>query len=770
MKGKSVDRFDFLWNTRMTVFRLQNSIEDYLKLKDADYLAVAKEYEARGINMVNATMNFHFRFDWIGQFEEIAEITRRITSACHKVGIKVFDHHSFTILGRHNGETYLGWEPENAVVVDIRTGLPARLSTENKNRYMCINNPEHKEKYKKYILDFIGKTGIDGVMHDDTHFAGQYHCGCKHCREIFKSWFKYELPKTGDFPLDDYSDPVWRDWIRFHTMAPTAHMLSIRKILPKNTFLLACAGGSVLMEGDVHHGGLTLEGIGEATDVLFLEGGGQAFHNRGSWTPRNFFAFWEQLFMEKKFTQALSDHYCEPVIQLHYPANPPEGFFCWALTKMFGQCLWRCDSNLYGGRNYNDEFTEWQPEFDYLNWEKENESLFRFPKECAEIGVVFSQNTKINLGVDAQHHGEGWSGWMQSLREAGFTADGLIDKDLDDPDQLAPYRLIILPNVVCLSGKAADNLRKYVHSGGKLIATHQTSLRDLNGNLRDDFLLADLFGCHFASVLAEEKAAWFPDRRFSGEVLFSGIPLRLPFFPGLKLEWSGESDQHKVLGWLDRITTFHEEPQLPAVVRSDYGKGRVIYLIPRVGSMAYRQGLFPLWNLRYHDQHYMEKKDEKGRIIHEWITPADRNPGKWIFVDEGLDEYRRLISNLVNYLLPDVRIRVTAPPSLIWNVFQVSNAPNDRSGKGPFVIGLLNVGAAMFAHGQEICPPSHLHYPPLQGNIEIRLGNCSVKKAAFYSPDLMCRRDIAVVRTDTECIVRMNLNGFRRTGFVLVEF
>ena len=67
------------------------------------------------------------------------------------------------------------------------------------------------------------------------------------------------------------------------------------------------------------------------------------------------------------------------------------------------------------------------------------------------------------------------------------------------PRALRDYACLLLPNVAIMSPDTADQIRAYVEGGGNVISTYCTSLLDENGDLRDNFLLADLFGVDFLS-------------------------------------------------------------------------------------------------------------------------------------------------------------------------------------------------------------------------------------------------------------------------------
>jgi hypothetical protein len=73
----------------------------------------------------------------------------------------------------------------------------------------------------------------------------------------------------------------------------------------------------------------------------------------------------------------------------------------------------------------------------------------------------------------------------------------MVHDRLLDPERLRAFKLLILPNIACLSDRQCDQLRRFVQDGGSLVATFETSLYDERGERRADFGLADLFGARF---------------------------------------------------------------------------------------------------------------------------------------------------------------------------------------------------------------------------------------------------------------------------------
>jgi hypothetical protein len=69
-------------------------------------------------------------------------------------------------------------------------------------------------------------------------------------------------------------------------------------------------------------------------------------------------------------------------------------------------------------------------------------------------------------------------------------------------ERLAGFQVLCLANMTNMSDAQVEAVRRFVRSGGGLIASHETSLYDEKGRRRPDFGLADLFGARFRRVLA----------------------------------------------------------------------------------------------------------------------------------------------------------------------------------------------------------------------------------------------------------------------------
>ena len=98
-----------------------------------------------------------------------------------------------------------------------------------------------------------------------------------------------------------------------------------------------------------------------------------------------------------------------------------------------------------------------------------------------------------------RQHGEFWKN-IEGLSEIQNAMNLLTDVIFDEAltsEKLAPYPVLLLPNVSCLSEAQCAAIRRYVTDSGHVVATMETSLYDEWGDKRDNFALADLFGVDY---------------------------------------------------------------------------------------------------------------------------------------------------------------------------------------------------------------------------------------------------------------------------------
>jgi hypothetical protein len=125
------------------------------------------------------------------------------------------------------------------------------------------------------------------------------------------------------------------------------------------------------------------------------------------------------------------------------------------------------------------------------------ERYLRNTEPLARVGLVFCEQNR-NYGGEPwqQNEGDHALGMYHALIEDRMPFEMVNDRLLD-AEHLKPFKLLVLPNIATLSLEQCHQLRKFVESGGSIVATYETSLYDEAGIQRKDFGMADLFGVSY---------------------------------------------------------------------------------------------------------------------------------------------------------------------------------------------------------------------------------------------------------------------------------
>ncbi len=284
--------------------------------------------------------------------------------------------------------------------------------------------------------------------------------------------------------------------------------------------------------------------------------------------------------------------------------------------------------------------------------------------------VLASAGPFIGSGVDSKiesqlppgerrlpAHVEAALGFFRALNEAHIPVDIVSDRILEqEPERLAEYAVLVLPDAACLSDQTLSNIRQFVERGGGLVATHLTSLLDENGSKRQDFGLADLFEGSFQAT--EDHSARWPDYPDTCLLKFTSHPVTQD--PVIQETIPVEIDRVDYIGMTARVVpkegsthivdyvSAKDPSERPFLLLSEHGKGRVAYFTAAVDQSYFvipyqyqRPLLVNTVQWAVHDRKplveveapmcvqttYYEQKDKNRLVIHllnETNTTADR--------------------------------------------------------------------------------------------------------------------------------------------------
>ncbi len=346
----------------------------------------------------------------------------------------------------------------------------------------CALGPYNFEFMTEVIREIMTLYRPDGIF--ANRWAGSGMCYCEHCRRNFRAFCGLELPRT-----TDPQDPPRRQYIlwRQQRLFELWRLWDgeIRRINPRACYI-ANAGGGALSD-------LDMKTIGELAPTLMADR--QA--RRGLMPP------WANGKNGKEYRAAMGRKAIVGIfsVGLEEPYRWKDSVQTAAEIR-----IWVADGIAHGLRPWFTKFCgvlhdrRWLKVVEQIyDWHWRVERYLRNEQPLARVAMVYSQQTAAFYGGPrAQEKVEQHIlGMYHALVEARIPFEMVHDRLLD-PERIAGFRVLILPNIAALSDRQCEQLRAYVRRGGSLVATYETSLYDEWGAPRKDFGLAELFGVSFA--------------------------------------------------------------------------------------------------------------------------------------------------------------------------------------------------------------------------------------------------------------------------------
>ncbi len=510
----------------------------------------------------------------------------------------------------------------------------------------CALGPYNFEFMTRVHREIVARYGVDGIF--GNRWSGSGMCYCEHCQENFRAASGMTLPRTSD-PRDPARRAylAWHERRLFELWRLWDH--EIRAIRPQARFI-ANAGGGALSP-------LDMKTVGEIADILFAD----------RQARQGMMPVWANGKNAKEYRAGLGS---KPIggifsVGIEEPYRWKDSVQSEAELR-----AWVAEGTANGLRPWFTKFsgtvydTRWLGRVERIYaWHHRVERYLRNERPLARVGLVYSQQTaRFYGGERARERVEDHTlGFYHALIEARVPFEMVHDRLLD-PERLRPYKLLVLPNIACLSTHQCDQIRRFVQDGGSILATGETSLYDEQGERRGDFGLADLFGARFAG-------------RIEG-------PMRNSY---LRLERDAAGHAHPLLNGLDDtpriingVWRVEAEPTAPLAALP-------LTLIPSYPDLPMEM-VYPRTERTSTPQVFL-REIGRGRVVY-FPWDIDRVFWEVMSVDHG-----RLLANAVEWAAnEEPPVRVTGPGLLdvtIWRQKQsltvhLVNLTNPMMMKGPF--------------------------------------------------------------------------------------
>jgi len=357
----------------------------------------------------------------------------------------------------------------------------------------CINSPYYDEYLPAVLREIIERAHPDGFTDNSWSGLGRDSiCYCATCERRFREKTGQALPRRAD-----WDDPAYRAWITWSY----ARRLDVWELNNRTT---RSAGGPDCIWAGMNSGSVTaqarsfrdLREIARRADIMLLDhqrrDDDTGFQQNGD-TGKRVHALlgWDKLAPESMALYQSGPGY------YRLAAKPAAEARMWMIAGIAGgiQPWW------HHVAAYHEDRRMYRTAEPIMRWCKANEPYLVNRTPIATVGVVWSQRNTDFFGREdaAERVDAPYTGFMHALVRARIP---YLPVHADDIDMhlhggAAQLRLLILPNVGALSDAQAASIRRFMQKGGSVLATGHTGLYDEWGDPRADFVLADLFACHW---------------------------------------------------------------------------------------------------------------------------------------------------------------------------------------------------------------------------------------------------------------------------------
>ncbi len=583
-----------------------------------------------------------FRHDLFGAnpnpFMTDEDILKDLTEACHAKGIKVVVRVDFRGVDKRIYELRPDWFGVNADGEPMIRDNPLHAAIFQP----CYQSTYRNEHAYAFIDTLFRQYDIDGIWENSYTQSGI--CYCKSCADRYRRETGKELPRGGDF-LDSLYDEyrVWK------AACVEEHLRDCRAVVKKYGEDKAYSAEIFGLYHDLFKStGHDLYAIRDHFDFLvtpLFTADHQPLNG-----PSTLIKFLHSLAPDK--TPVMLFGHLGTNNNLRYVSSPAQE------TR-----LWMWEAVSAGGSFWNVVFNGQHPAATYdrrnamlcadiFAYMERNEDVLTAQDTVPDVTVLYSRATNGALG-HADRSKDGYMthlmGLEQTLTDRRIQYRLLTDDKLTD-EALAETGVLLLANAACLSDREVELIRRFVRGGGKLLATHMTSMRREDGSLRPDYALGDVFGVTYTGIVKDHSVYGYQRVKEFHPVLTKGF-----------------EDTELLAGW---------GPQALVRLNADTARSIATYVPPIFPQPPERS-----W-LRSYETEYPTLAINRFGEGESLFFPYGVDRNVWV---HGHGDFAGLIANAVEYLLKGRRrVSTNAPSSVHFSLTRSGAEP------GAYVLHAVN--------------------------------------------------------------------------------
>ena len=524
------------------------------------------------------------------------DFLREVTDAAHARGIKVLARLDITKGYAEDLPRHPEWF---RVAADGRPVLVRELAE------TCFSGA-YWQQFNFEILDEI-LTGypVDGVFYNHYRYLA---CYCQRCQERFQAATGFGMPVR-----EDWADEAWQALVRYryqvladYTSRVCAHVRRLRpqalvawdyELATDNPAYARDSGWGPLLtsQADVIVS-IAFDRLTRPLPKWIYQSGEQASLGRASFRrPTCVVLTYSAIFGNRRYAQPPAQ-LARDIVQIAAHGGAPGV----ALSGSFAQ----------DDRKALPALTQ---SYQAL---AQHQDLYRGLTSAAEVALVYSQRTADWYGQadPLQRYVTHYRGCYEALVHEHLPFDVIEHEHLTE--LLQGYRVVILPNVACITDETAREIDRFVEDGGHLIATHETALYDGEGGPRETFALRSLGRTFVKRRLMQGAYLLVKDRQLVGpgfqDTDLIGLGLERPyggfgpFLPQVDVDQPGGEGEfiftegegqvedlllsHPVTNNVPEFSYWEGEIGTPGLTINRFGRGTAAFLPWGVGRLYHLYG------------------------------------------------------------------------------------------------------------------------------------------------------------------------------------
>jgi type 1 glutamine amidotransferase len=432
---------------------------------------------------------YHHRSPFLGQMDMFGDLTH----ACKKMGIRV--------LGRVDPHAMhadaLAAHPE--WVARSADGAAKKHPTDPELYLTCPNGPVTFEWVPQILTEIVSDYPVDGIF--GNRWAGSAGiCYCTICKTEFKRASGFDIPMS----IANPQEPMVRAYLAWDDEKRYAQLKLWGEVIAKVNPAAFFTPGT--------WGRLDPNRLRQTIRSIYADRQGRSSQNPA----------WVNGRSAKEAYCLMQDRPVSGIFAVGETSTPYR--FMDSTQSNAEISIYLHDGLAHGFRPWMTKFKaevfdqRWVPAIEkaYV-WHARNEDYFRNTENLARVAMLRSAQTatyyltskqpESSVGPMAISAANGApddaaNGYYQALVESRIPFNFADERQLA-AEYIDRYKVLVLPNTAALSDGQCQQIRDYVNRGGAIVATHETSLYDEWGRRRENFGLADLFGCDFAGKVDE---------------------------------------------------------------------------------------------------------------------------------------------------------------------------------------------------------------------------------------------------------------------------